>query len=85
MYGPGLAVFDNKVFMAHRGKGNNEKIWYTTYNGSTWTGDTEKFDVYTGARPALASYTDPQCNSDNYTDSKNTVARLICVHRGWGD
>jgi hypothetical protein len=84
MYGPGLAVFDNKVFMAHRGKGNNEKIWYTTYNGSTWTADTEKFDVYTGAPPALASYTDPQCNSDNYEDSKNTVARLICVHRGWG-
>ena len=83
-YGPGLAVFDNKVFMAHRGKGDNEKIWYTTYNGSTWTTDTVASDVYTGAPPALASYTDPQCNSDNYEDSKNTVARLICVHRGWG-
>jgi hypothetical protein len=82
-YGPGLAVFDDKVFCAHRGKDHSENIWYSTYNGSTWTTDTMS-DACTGAPPALACYTDPQCNSDNYTDSKNTVARLICVHRGWG-
>ena len=87
-YGPGVAVFNDKLFMAHRGKGDNENIWYSTYNGSTWTQDTmanKDHGILTGAPPALASYTDPQCNSDNYTDSKNTVARLICVHRGWGD
>ena len=72
--------------MPHRGKGDNEKIWYSTYNGSTWTADTVASDDYTGAPPALASYTDPQCNSDNYEDSTMQFKehRSPSHFRGWG-
>ena len=85
-YGPGMAVFGDKVFMAHRGHGSADKaLYYSIYQGSQWISkDTQISDVYSGAPPALACYTDPQCNDSNYEDPKNTVARLICVHRGWG-
>jgi len=83
-YGPGLAVFGDKVFMAHRGA-SDEALYYSIYQNSKWIiEDTKIPDVYTGAPPALACYTDPQCNSDNYEDAKTAKPRLICVHRGWG-
>jgi len=83
-YGPGLAVFGDKVFMAHRGA-SDEALYYFIYEGSQWiNSDTKIPDVYTGAPPALACYTDPQCKSDNYEDPKTAKPRLICVHRGFG-
>ena len=83
--GPGLAVFEDKVFMVHRAKSSDGSLWYSIYDGSGWTQQDTLIDGQsTGAPPALACYTDPQCNSDNYEDPKTAVARLICVHRGWG-
>jgi len=82
--GPGLAVFGDKVYMAHRGA-SDAALYYSIYYNSQWIiEDTKISNVYTGAPPALASYTDPQCNSDNYEDPKTSKPRLICVHRGYG-
>jgi len=84
-YGPGLAVFGDKVFMAHRGHGGDELLYYYIYKDSQWiNNDTKIPNVCTGAPPALACYTDPQCKSDNYEDPKTAKPRLICVHRGFG-
>lgn len=89
--GPGLAVFGDEVFMVHRSGLNNGELYYSIYNGSGWRGkepgqiDTVVSGQSTGAPPAIACYTDPQCNSDNYTDPKTVEPRLICVHRGWGN
>ena len=108
-YGPGLAVFNDKVFMVHRGTdradylllhpyvSQDKNLWYSIYDGSGWTKDTmadANNGIWTGAPPALACYSDPQCTYDNYVDPNvledGTVLpttyqpRLICVHRGWG-
>jgi hypothetical protein len=85
LYGPGLAVFGDKVFMAHRGHKDDKLLYYFTYKDSKWIKEDTKIpDIYTGAPPALACYTDPQCKADNYVDHETAKPRLICVHRGWG-
>ena len=99
-YGPSLAVFDNKVYMVHRGANNDQHLWHSTYDGTNWTQDKETKGVCLGAPPALVCYKDPECTEKNYvdpnviedeTDPTKTVElpptyqpRLICVHRGIG-
>ena len=82
--GPGLAVFDGKVYMVHRSGAASGELWYSVYDGTSWSHDTHIEGQSTGETPALACYTDPQCTPENYVDTNNAVPRLICVHRGWG-
>jgi hypothetical protein len=37
--GPSLAVFNNLLYAAWRGGGNDESIWYTAYDGNLWALD----------------------------------------------
>lgn len=82
--GPGLAVFDGKVYMVHRSGQNTGELWYSVYDGRSWSHDTKIEDQSTGETPALATYIDPVCTPENYVDPNTAVPRLICVHRGWG-
>ncbi|MES4889918.1 hypothetical protein [Streptomyces sp. NPDC096012] len=74
--GPGLAVFDNKLFCIHRGHGSaDQNLWWTTYqSGSPWT-DDQQFPGHTsGAGPAVVVY----------RDKNGTQNRLMVIHRGYG-
>ncbi|MFN9630384.1 MAG: sialidase family protein [Cyanobacteriota bacterium] len=82
--GPGLAVFDGKVYMVHRSGQASGELWYSVYDGTSWGHDTHIDGQSTGETPALATYKDPQCTPENYVDTNTAVPRLICVHRGWG-
>ena len=83
--GPGLAVFDDKVYMVHRSHMNDGTLWYSIYDGNSWSPDVRIEGQSTAETPALACYTDPQCTPENYVDPKDAAPRLICVHRGWGN
>lgn len=82
--GPALAVFKDKVYMVHRSDKNAGELWYSIYDGNSWTPDTHIVGQSTGETPALACYTDPQCDPENYVDASTATPQLICVHRGWG-
>ncbi len=63
---PALAVYDGKVYCAHRGS-TSDKIYYRTFDGQLWDdSDYEIPGTHTSAGPAMAVYND----------------KLYCVHRG---
>jgi hypothetical protein len=75
--GPGLAVFDSKLYCIDRGHGgNDQKLWWATYttNGG-WSTDKDFPAHSSGAGPAVIAY------RDKYGD-KN---QLLVVHRGYGN
>jgi hypothetical protein len=51
--GPGLAVIDGKLYCFHEGDHQNGQIWYTIYDGSSWSADT-KANLSTSGPPGLA-------------------------------
>ena len=53
---PALAVFDNKLFMAWKGIEFDERILFTTYNGSAWAPQTQVPNVATSAGVSLAVF-----------------------------
>ena len=53
---PALAVFDNKLFMAWKGVEFDERIFFTTYNGSAWAPQTQVPNVATSAGVSLAVF-----------------------------
>jgi kumamolisin len=53
---PALAVFDNKLFMAWKGIEFDERIFFTTYNGSTWAPQTQVANTGTSAGVSLAVF-----------------------------
>ncbi|WP_454196566.1 hypothetical protein [Nocardia sp. Marseille-Q1738] len=74
---PALAVYQGKLYCAHRGNTNDASLWWTMYETtradagepkSGWTPDTKFPAHYSAAGPALATF-------GNY---------LYCAHRGNG-
>lgn len=39
-FSPAAAVFNNRIYVVHQGRGNDGRLWYTTFDGSRWTPDT---------------------------------------------
>ncbi|WP_051823050.1 hypothetical protein [Streptomyces sp. NRRL S-1448] len=66
--GPALAVYKDHLYCVHRGKLDNEKLYWTRYDGTSWNTDTKIGTYASNQGPALAVYKD----------------RLYCVHRGVG-
>lgn len=57
---PGMAVFKNKLYVAHQGSdttGERHALWYTTYDGN-WTHDTYIPGVLMNGSPSLAVFHD---------------------------
>ncbi|MFJ3481735.1 hypothetical protein [Streptomyces microflavus] len=69
--GPALAAFNGSLYCVHRG-GCDGKLWWTRYNGGTWTTDTRPPNHYSAQGPTLAVY----------RDQNGTKDQLFCVHRG---
>lgn len=53
--GPGLAVYNNQLYCVHRGAGNDQYLWWTRFNGTSWSTDIRMSGATTHA-PALASF-----------------------------
>ncbi|MBW5420358.1 hypothetical protein GKQ77_02070 [Streptomyces sp. BG9H] len=76
--GPGLAVFDNRLYCVHRGHGSGDQnLWWTGYKpGSGPWADDQKFPGHTsGAGPAVVVY----------RDKNGTQDQLMVIHRGYGN
>jgi hypothetical protein len=58
--GPAVAVFDGLVYVAWTGKSSPYHLWYSTYNGKTWSAQKEVPSALTGQveGPALAVFND---------------------------
>ncbi|MFZ6180999.1 hypothetical protein [Nannocystis pusilla] len=81
--GPGLAVFDNKLYCIHRGHGDGHQyLYWSYYNGSTWTADQPTGNHESAAGPAVISYRDKHSNT--YGDERDEE-ELLVVHRGYGE
>jgi len=39
-FSPAAAVFNNRIYVVHQGRGNDGRLWYSTFDGSRWTPDT---------------------------------------------
>lgn len=39
-FSPAAAVFNNRIYVVHQGRGNDGRLWYTTFDGAHWTADT---------------------------------------------
>ncbi len=39
-FSPAAAVFNHRIYVVHQGRGNDGRLWYTTFDGSRWTPDT---------------------------------------------
>jgi GH18 family chitinase len=70
---PGLAIFQDTLYCVHEGFRQNGYLWYTTFDGMTWskdqqikTGDRKNGTVGTSGAPGLAIFQDT----------------LYCVHEG---
>jgi kumamolisin len=53
---PALAVFNNTLFMAWKGIEFDERIFYTTYNGTAWAAQKQVPGVFTSAGVSLAVF-----------------------------
>jgi hypothetical protein len=51
--GPALATFGDYLYCLHRGAGSDEEIWWTRFNGTSWSPDV-KMNASTKNAPALA-------------------------------
>ncbi|GAA1646940.1 hypothetical protein GCM10009733_050050 [Nonomuraea maheshkhaliensis] len=66
---PALAQFQDRLFLAHRGKAGDSSLWWTVYDAEQGWSDDERFPRHlSAAAPALAAYD----------------GQLFCVHRGAG-
>jgi hypothetical protein len=68
---PALAVYNGKLYCIHEGRGHSGYLWYTTFDGTTWTADQQlttsgNGNVGTSGPPALVAYQD----------------KLLCIHEG---
>lgn len=60
-----------QILCAHRGKSGDQGLWWTSYNGTTWRGDTEFSNgAQSSSAPAIAA------------DANGVI---YCVHRGAGN
>ena len=53
---PALAAFDNQLFMAWKGVEFDERLWFTTYNGTTWAAQQQIPGVWSSTGPSLAVF-----------------------------
>ena len=51
---PGLAVFDNRLFMAWKGIEHDQRIWFSNFNGASWAPQQTVGGVATSCGPSLA-------------------------------
>ena len=66
-----LTVFGDYLYCVHRG-GKDNKLWWTRWNGSSWSPDTQLPDHLSDEGPAILAYRDRNATED----------QLLCVHRG---
>lgn len=38
-FSPAAAVFNNRIYVVHQGRGNDGRLWCSTFDGSHWTAD----------------------------------------------
>ncbi len=53
---PAMAVFKDKMYVAHQGVNDDHTVWYATYDGTKWSGDNVINNVYLNCSPALAVF-----------------------------
>jgi hypothetical protein len=70
--GPGLAVFQNKLYCLHRGEGPDQYLWWFSFDGSNWSQDTKNTGAASAYQPGIVVYRHPNGTRD----------QLLCVHRG---
>lgn len=70
--GPGLAVFQNKLYCVHRGSGDNQYLWWFSFDGNNWSRDIENSGATSAYQPGIAVYRHPYGTRD----------QLLCMHRG---
>ena len=44
------------LYVFHQGSGNDGQLWYTSYNGSSWTGDQQVPNTRMSGSPTAAVY-----------------------------
>ena len=56
-HGPALAVYDNKLYMAWKGKDTDTRIWLSSFDGNSWSDPPVTFsDRTTSCAPAIAAF-----------------------------
>ena len=55
-HSPALAVYNGKMYMAWKGMGDDEQIWFSFFDGNRWSLQQQVPDVWTSNSPALAEY-----------------------------
>ncbi|WP_406300788.1 hypothetical protein OG948_55850 (plasmid) [Embleya sp. NBC_00888] len=74
--GPGMAVFENKLYCIHRSHGGgDDNLFWTRFDGGTWTPDAVFPSHRSGAGPAAVAY----------RDRNGTKDQLLVIHRGYGN
>jgi kumamolisin len=53
---PALAAFNNQLFMAWKGIEFDERLWFTSYNGTSWAAQQQIPGVWSSTGPALAVF-----------------------------
>jgi len=53
---PSAIYYNNKLYVFHQGSGEDGQLWYSTYNGSAWGGDTQVQNVGMSAAPSVVYY-----------------------------
>ena len=53
---PGLAVFDNRLYMAWKGIEHDQRIWFSSFNGAAWTPQQFVSGVATSCGVSLAVF-----------------------------
>ena len=68
--GPDITWFRDRLFMFWKGKGNDERLWHTSFFGNAWADQAEVFSAHpnwgSSHRPAIAvhlPYTNSQFSS----------------------
>jgi hypothetical protein len=53
---PSAVYYNGKLYVFHQGESNDGQLWYTTFDGTTWSGDTKVPNVGMSAAPSAVAY-----------------------------
>lgn len=54
--GRSLATFNGKLYAAWKGKGGDETLWFTAFNGTSWAAQQQIPGTGSSVGPAIAAY-----------------------------
>ncbi|APD13467.1 hypothetical protein [Pandoraea pulmonicola] len=83
---PAMAIYNGVVYLTHQTSGTDHSLWYMTFDGTNWSGDTQVPNVSLNESPGMAVFDGnlyvAHQGSDT-TGTANTLWYTVTNGRGW--